>query len=466
MTHLPVDLARWPEDPFAVLGVDRRADETELRRAYARLIRVYKPEHAPEEFRRVRDAYEHAQQQLEQRRAWGNDDEPIARVVSAPPQPDETVIARDAKDSRSDAPLPHDTWRTLSAATLLDEYRRLAQQAERDADETTFVQLYWLLALHPDFDTQEPVEWLVRWLRAHPLLAGTAWDLYYAHIFEHPHEVLTERYQTLLDRAERLDRLTGLLSVRWESCGRLGEFQPLIADLEKYRARFALHDQDRWGQLLTSAMFTLGWLDKPEVDTQVRELFAEIEKFYAVSPQHHGLFDQAEEVTIAIDSWRQMRGEGNVSQSLIELLQSSKRHPFLQIRPQLEAFLERRARPPDRLLDELSNLYKLPAMLFEFGRLLRTLEIERERAFADAWEGVDAKQWICDQLDQSLHYTYSNELRRELLEFCCANHLPPEIIRDQIGEDPEYFLDGDSLAVWLERDWPLRFTCWAYRLTE
>jgi hypothetical protein len=466
MTHLPVDLAQWPEDPFAVLGVDRRADETELRRAYARLIRVYKPEHAPEEFRRVREAYDQAQQQLEQRRRWGDDDEPSSSDHAAPPANGERVATRDVDDTVPVGPLQHDTWRALAGVKLLDEYRRLAQQSERSPDETTFVQLYWLLKLHSDFDAREPVEWLVRWLRSYPQLDGPAWDLYYAHIFEHPAEALTERFQSLLDHAERLDRLTGLLSIRWESCGRLGEYRPIVADLEKYRSRFALHDQDRWGQLLASAMFTLGWLDESEADDKGRELFAEIERFYAVSPQHHGLFDQAEEVAIGIDSWKQMRTEGNVSQSLIELIQRSKRHPFLQIRPQLEAFLERRARSPGQLLDDLSNLYKLPAMLFEFGRLLRILEVERERSFSGAWEGVDAKRWICDRLDETLHQTYSNDLRRELLHFCCVNHLPPEIIRDQVGEDPEYFLEGEPLAAWLDRDWPLRFTCWAYRLTE
>ena len=56
--HLPDDLARWPEDPYEVLGVERPSDRSELRRAYTRLIRVFKPERAPEAFRRLRQAYE------------------------------------------------------------------------------------------------------------------------------------------------------------------------------------------------------------------------------------------------------------------------------------------------------------------------------------------------------------------------------------------------------------------------
>jgi len=46
------------DDPYGVLGVDRAASTDEVRRAYLRLIRIHTPEGAPEEFKRVRAAYE------------------------------------------------------------------------------------------------------------------------------------------------------------------------------------------------------------------------------------------------------------------------------------------------------------------------------------------------------------------------------------------------------------------------
>jgi curved DNA-binding protein CbpA len=46
------------DDPYAVLGVDRGATAEEVRRAYFRMARVYTPEAHPEEFKRVRAAYE------------------------------------------------------------------------------------------------------------------------------------------------------------------------------------------------------------------------------------------------------------------------------------------------------------------------------------------------------------------------------------------------------------------------
>src|SRR5258708_11029683 len=57
---LPEDYSRWPHDPFELLGVPRGVGDRDLRRAYAALIRVYKPEQSPEHFRRIREAYEAA----------------------------------------------------------------------------------------------------------------------------------------------------------------------------------------------------------------------------------------------------------------------------------------------------------------------------------------------------------------------------------------------------------------------
>ena len=46
------------EDPYVVLGLSPDANAEEVRRAYFRLVRVYNPEAHPEEFKRVRGAYE------------------------------------------------------------------------------------------------------------------------------------------------------------------------------------------------------------------------------------------------------------------------------------------------------------------------------------------------------------------------------------------------------------------------
>lgn len=46
------------DDPWALLGVERDAPPEVVRRAYLAKIKVHKPDRAPEEFRRIREAYE------------------------------------------------------------------------------------------------------------------------------------------------------------------------------------------------------------------------------------------------------------------------------------------------------------------------------------------------------------------------------------------------------------------------
>lgn len=46
------------QDPYQVLGVSRTASADEVRQAYFRLVRQYPPEAHPEQFKRVRAAYE------------------------------------------------------------------------------------------------------------------------------------------------------------------------------------------------------------------------------------------------------------------------------------------------------------------------------------------------------------------------------------------------------------------------
>ena len=56
------DMAPLPDssNPFEILGVSRDADRRTLRRAYARLIKVYRPETHPKEFQRIQQAFEEA----------------------------------------------------------------------------------------------------------------------------------------------------------------------------------------------------------------------------------------------------------------------------------------------------------------------------------------------------------------------------------------------------------------------
>jgi curved DNA-binding protein CbpA len=54
--HRPASVAAI--DPYQALGIERTAPEEEIKRAYFRLVRQFPPEREPEQFQRIRAAYE------------------------------------------------------------------------------------------------------------------------------------------------------------------------------------------------------------------------------------------------------------------------------------------------------------------------------------------------------------------------------------------------------------------------
>lgn len=58
MTDSALDWSLLPDHPEKFFGVSKNDDEREARRAYTRMIRIYKPDSHPDEFMKIRAAYE------------------------------------------------------------------------------------------------------------------------------------------------------------------------------------------------------------------------------------------------------------------------------------------------------------------------------------------------------------------------------------------------------------------------
>src|SRR5882672_8106581 len=71
------------DDPFVLLGVAPDADAKAVRQAYAKLIRLYRPDRSPTQFQRVHAAFEDAKQRL----AGDADAAALAKLVHAAAEP-------------------------------------------------------------------------------------------------------------------------------------------------------------------------------------------------------------------------------------------------------------------------------------------------------------------------------------------------------------------------------------------
>ena len=70
-------------DPREVLGVSQEAGEEEIRTAYVRQVKEHPPDRSPEEFERIRDAYDKLRDPRRRMRDGLLAVDPLAPLVSA-----------------------------------------------------------------------------------------------------------------------------------------------------------------------------------------------------------------------------------------------------------------------------------------------------------------------------------------------------------------------------------------------
>jgi DnaJ domain len=271
--ELPDDPARWPQNPYDLLGVRPGVAAKDVRRAYARLIRTYKPEQHPEQFRRIREAYEAVLQHLE----WFGfmqaqqeppetepPGEPISTRPTAAPSTEEAAGAPAAEPTRPRSPqeMIHEAWQQAVAGDAAAAYQRLTGlRAANPTVEAVYAPLYWLLALAPELDPGcSPRDWLVDGLLATGL-SGRLRELYRREVADDPSEALGTRFERLLASPGPAAVLADLLEGRWQVAGRLQDWRVIRLDVDAQRGRFLREDEDLWSRLLLAAVDQLAWGD-------------------------------------------------------------------------------------------------------------------------------------------------------------------------------------------------------------
>ena len=147
-------------NPFRVLGLDRKADITTIKRAYAKLLRTHRPDEDAAAFQRLHEAYEACLEQARWReQGWEDvddyDDDDVGLI-------DGDEVAAPAQTGGSDDPL----FALLDAGAIPADANALAEDgigmpATDDFDTGAFADE--LIHRMRD-DTREAVE---AWLRAH-----------------------------------------------------------------------------------------------------------------------------------------------------------------------------------------------------------------------------------------------------------------------------------------------------------
>ncbi len=323
---LPDDPREWPTDPFALLGVPRSVGETDLKRAYTRLIRKYKPEHAPEEFRRIREAYEAA---VEMSR-WYRDAPPVSDPTFSPPfespgpfHPGGSSAPPEAPSSDQRAAEPHETqvdppvrparidpvedaWAAAVAGDWAAAYTALVVLSDAHLDRADLpLRLYWLLALRPTLDAdRNRHDWLVAAL-TRARLTGPAVELYARELAADPH-ALTTPYLRLLELADvPADRVLAVARLRLAVADR--RWAAVEVDLDVLARRAGELDEAAWLRYLTDVSAHATFAQTPATATQTpvaARCAALLAGLKHLELRHSWAFDRLDEQQAAARVWR------------------------------------------------------------------------------------------------------------------------------------------------------------------
>jgi hypothetical protein len=465
------DLSRWPENPYELLGVSFGVGPRDLRRAYTRLIRTYKPEQYPEHFRRIRDAYETVLQHIEMfgfgtsgSSADESKEGPGLEIGSGPdgqsPGP-----SFDPLRLESLAQELHRLWERACAGDEAAVYHRLVDLSQRHPGHPEVcIRLYWLLALSPELDTsRSPCDWLAAGLRATGL-TGPLRELYRREIEANPAEALTPRYASLLDEPCGPGELTDLVEWRWQAAGRLQDGDVIGRDLQFLRERMLRHGEEAWVRLLLAAMDQLAWTRVKAGRELMKRCDQEIERFEHLFTRLGSELDRLDMLREVAAGWQELKPGSGAPPDLVKLIPLSWTRPFAEARPCLLALLDWLVQHPHEALHTFDQLkVDAPGVLAQFGRVLDQFRASLSSSPEPVAEET-ATRVTLDLLEGADYRNYG-AFRLRLLEFCLREVIAPEQMAEVIAERPAFQLSTDThLAELFLGDWPLRYVCLGYQL--
>jgi hypothetical protein len=426
-THLPDDFARWPESAFEILGVQPGVSPRDLRRAYTNLIRVYKPEHYPDQFRRIREAFETLQRYAFYYQSESAPDEDGSASVHSPPLPS----LEEAVPSDPATPSVEDLWKAAGAGEPFKAYRELARWLERRPRQADlYARLYWLAVLYPDVEpTLTPAEWLVRGLDQTEFSPGL-FAVYLSAIQHDPSEAASDRFARLIARANSQERLTSLYRCRWEALSRVSSWPKIHRDLLAIREKKQIVDESSWLPLFVDLYRWIGWGRSDETALELHdELRRELKAIEHVGVKFGYFFDQLEWLDAVAESCRWIRSledPHGFASEFLGALRNGSSGSTERYRVSFENVLRRISDEPVLWLEWFDTFGpEGTAALSQFGNLLTSYESELAIEIPWPHPPDELRELVTEIMDESRAY---HEFRAAMLGFCLNESIAPSVV--------------------------------------
>lgn len=483
--HLPSDVHRWPDDPYELLGVQFGVLPRDLKRAYTRLIRTYKPEQSPDEFRLIREAYEKVLKHIE----WFGNREPApAQSTDEENRPD-SEPKTESETSLDESPLPEfehapsieqeliDLWEQATSGDEWSAYGKLVRLHDMHPGHVDIcLRLYWLLSISPHLDERRsPLDWLVAGLKESNL-AGPLRELYRREIVAEPGEALSHRFTDLLTRHATPSTAADLLQWRWQAARKLVRGLDTVAqDVELFRSQWfeagglSLDIEESWVRLLFQAVDQLAWSHEAPHREALQRCLKEIHAHEHLHARMSGSFDRLDLLLEMSTSWQRLTDDRSarpvVLAMLLDLTPAMWNGGLPELRPVLLDCLEQIALNPSQAMHSFDFLVqKCSAALSLFGQLLGSFEQSLEPP-------VDPRppELIVSLVERFLdmvNWRNYHANRGDFLTYILKEALSPQQMAESIEPRADLWVNQDTtLSRVILDDWPLRYVyraCWAY----
>lgn len=469
--ELPPNVNDWPSDPYELLGVDREADLRAIKKAYARLIRKYKPDFYPQEFARIRAAYEllqdwHAQPE----HPWHS---PIVTVFSNPTpsrQPREPIIDPAVTPQTPESSGPSSTARSywdLAGEDIEEAYSRLNRLTlSRREDPDLFLRLFWLLKLQPSLDdSRSPGVWLFEAMQHSPD-PNELLQLYTFEIAVNPLEAISSRAANLLRQQTDVSALFQLAQSRWRGCVELAQSEPVREDLLHLANHVLDLGVEAWLRLVLLAAEQLAWCpDKAGGDVldTCRGLIEQYPEFHLKLEQELGRFDFLVDLS---EEYRRLNADPSFDgRDLLKLLPAMWHTEGWTMRPALMEIAGSLLQQPARSLRVLDKLESRGARLhYTLCSLVRRLAGGQMVDFSHLER--PQQQWIINFFDDRGSRPYA-WLREPILLFCLQEHLVADEVAhatSQVIRIGTHGCDEGNLTAHIQQDGSLHLLCQLHRM--
>lgn len=476
---LPEDVERWPTDPATLLGVSSDASRRDVKRAYTRLIKRYKPEHAPEEFRRLRSAFEELDQQLEWREIYqlrrrdSSDDDvetPIASVVddestastnqpvddngSQPGTADESPSAPRPKSSRDSGEASSDQlWQqALDGGDLTAVYNGLLRWSrQRLPSEVDYARLYWLQTLVANLDSdRDPCQWLIEGLQRHGT-SGRLLEMLDVEVRRRDGQVPRFLEEGILDLRFSAGMLVSLADLRWYAARRQNRMDVIVQDFDLLKRRF-LDEADEWLRLLSIALHHTVLTHTAGFINQIREELSHVTS----ATTHDWIWDSIEGELKLHDAWKRA-GEvprqpylPAILKEIVRLIETTWESGVVESRIPVLNFCVLLSENPKVKLIELLKLDQFRAIIVRLCTLVdQQLAMKGLHRSSELTPGLDEElqRFIRKYFVQS----HESEFSQIVLNFCLHEAVTPHDIaaaldRFTIAVPDQYYETAEELT--------------------